>query len=569
MTEIIRSGRGRALFLVGNTALLTEERRAEFMTRLDSDPRIASLSLVPLSGCPGEWLRGSAPTGPLIAVASDLEDLLGPLDAADPATLVAWMRRASQRGLWHDWWITDDADVMLAEALLAPAAIDSLEIDDSSSAHHAAIRRYQPRPDPLRVAVDVTWLRPQQTGSQVLTTEALNALAKQQSVAEIWLFGLDELPAYANHLLADPKIHMVDVAEKLPICDVAWFPYHPAGVSPIAEARRLAERVVTTCLDLIAYDVVSYHRSEQEWERFRSLQRRAALYVDGVVTISADVATRLLSEVPLIDRKRVLPLPLGLDHLTFEHAPDTPDSDLHGLVRVLGGRRFVLVLGNDFHHKNRDFAIKVWERVLQEGPSCDLVLVGMHVSNKSSQSAEDNLIGSHTDERGTVYRVGHVSTTSRTWLLANAAVVHYPTSAEGFGFIPYEAAAMGTPSVFTDFGPLNEIAQLRGLPRGWSVEQHASDLVSLLSDETESARRVAGLREAVTRYTWDGFAARLVEFFRTVDRLPEVAVSTPDTDSAAALAAVLSSSSWRATEPFRVLARRMKKVRRAFGQRHD
>lgn len=46
----------------------------------------------------------------------------------------------------------------------------------------------------------------------------------------------------------------------------------------------------------------------------------------------------------------------------------------------------------------------------------------------------------------------------------------YPSSAEVFGFVPYEAAALGTPSTFTNFGPHKEIARLtvlgqRGLDR--------------------------------------------------------------------------------------------------------
>ncbi len=58
MTETIRSRRGRTLVVVGDPALLTLDRLSEFTSRIDSDARIASLSLV--AGPPGveQWDSG-------------------------------------------------------------------------------------------------------------------------------------------------------------------------------------------------------------------------------------------------------------------------------------------------------------------------------------------------------------------------------------------------------------------------------------------------------------------------------------------------------------------------------
>ena len=72
--------------------------------------------------------------------------------------------------------------------------------------------------------------------------------------------------------------------------DVVWYPNQIDGRSNIAAARRLGARVVTTYLDLIAYDIPRYHGSPEAWQAYRSLQRRIALSVDGITTISADVA---------------------------------------------------------------------------------------------------------------------------------------------------------------------------------------------------------------------------------------------------------------------------------------
>ena len=357
-------------------------------------------------------------------------------------------------------------------------------------------------------------------------------------------------------------MRVVPPGEQPPRSDVVWYPNQIDGRSNIADARRLGARIVATYLDLIAYDIPRYHGSPEAWHAYRALQRRIALSVDGITAISADVAARLLDEVPRLEPERVLALPLGLDHITSAQAPDEPGEDLADTVKALGGKRFVAVLGNDFQHKNRDFAIRVWQRALQAGQPCELVLAGLHVKSSSSKRDEDDLVARHLDLRGRVHTVGHLSSASRAWLLANAEVVLYPTSAEGFGLVPYEAAALGTPTVFTDFGPLREISGLRGLPSTWSADQHAADLVALLSDPQVREARVAALREAIARHSWAGFAERLVGFFELVTRMPEVATSAVGADSAAAdaaaLSAVLSSRTWRATAPLRKLSRRRK-----------
>lgn len=268
---------------------------------------------------------------------------------------------------------------------------------------------------------------------------------------------------------------------------------------------------MTTYLDLIAYDIPRYHGSADDWAAYRHLQRAIALSVDGITTISQDVANRLLFEVPQLDATRVLAIPLGLDHISA--APSAPDADIEHLSDRISARPFVLVLGNDFLHKNRDFAISVWERVLETGVSCDLVLAGLHVRSSSSRDEEDRLRSQHTNLRGNIHTVGHVSSASRTWLMANAAAVLYPSSAEGFGFVPYEAAALGTPSTFVRFGPLAELSGVRDAPSRWSVDEVAADLIRLLTQENAAASRVDDLQRVRTALTWDRFAKQLVDFF--------------------------------------------------------
>lgn len=537
------------------------DRLEAFLARIDTDPRIASLSLVAApTESSGTWLRSAGPAGPLIAVADDLSDLIGPVSDLG---LGAWCQLAAERGLWHDWLLVSQPDVSRAGQILEPAAIDAAERSDPSSAHYARLCDGRPGSARLTIAIDITWLGPHETGAQVLTTAAIGALARHPRVREIRLFGRPGLPPYAAHLEQVGPVRMLGQAPETSEgerADIVWYPNQIDQRSNIAAARSLGRRVVTTYLDLIAYDIPRYHGSFSAWQAYRSLQRRIALSVDGITTISADVAHRLIAEVPMLSSERVLALPLGLDHITDADAPHLPGEDIAPLADDLGGRPFLLVLGNDFIHKNRDFAIRVWQ-ALPPDLACDLVLAGLHVRSSSSKTAEQEARSAVPRSSGTVHTVGHVTSASRAWLLANAAAVIYPSSAEGFGLVPYEAATLGTPTTFTDFGPLREISRAAGLPAGWSVEAYASDVANLLAGPQARAQRIADLRAAIAAHTWDDFADRLVTFFSEIASLPATLTSTLGGASAsesAELAAILSSRSWRLLQPLRSAARRLR-----------
>ena len=513
--------RGRGLLVVGDESLLTPDRLALISSHMDADPRVATVSVVaiPSHGYSETILRATSPTGPVAVFAEDLVDIVGPLptDPLNLDNLREWASAASERGLWHDLLIAMEPDVARAPLVLSRAFVDANERQDPTSAQHAAFSDAMWSPGAMTVTVDATWLGPHETGAQVLATAAIEALALQNDIAAIDLVGVTSLPTYAQHLENLQKVSL-GRRNDAPPADIVWYPNQIDARSNFGIARALGTRVVVTYLDLIAYDIPRYHSSEGSWQAYRALQRVVALSVDGITTISADVADRLRREVPGLESCRVQPILLGLDHIVR----DEPEvgQDISELVAAVSGRPFVLVLGNDFVHKNRDFAIRVWEEVLNRGIGCDLVLAGLHVRSSSGGESERSLLLTHTNLRGRYHTVGHVSSGSRAWLLKYAAAVLYPSSAEGFGFVPYEAAAMGTPTTFTSFGPLREVSRLTSVPQNWTVEAYADDLGRLLTDEGAAQERVEELKKSLERHTWDAFARELSDFFSRIRTLP-------------------------------------------------
>jgi glycosyltransferase involved in cell wall biosynthesis len=527
-------------------ALLTLDRIQTIGDRFDEDPRIASVSIYATTNPHANetFLRATAPAGCLIAI--NQSDLFDP-------NLAGWATAASHRGLWHDWWLTTANDIRKAPVIAEPHAMDLKEIEDPTSSHFNALSESPIDTNNLTLTIDVTWLGPHETGAQVLTTSAIPSIADQPTIASIRLVGLSDLPGYAQHVTDHPKVTLQpNIEEALKTqTDLVWYPNQIDQRVDISQSRTLGKRVITTYLDLIAYDIGKYHGDENAWAAYRATQRTIALSVDGITTISADVAKRLYQEVPRLDTKRIQPISLGLDHITTQ----TVKEKLQDLKT--SSRPFVLVLGNDFQHKNRDFAIDVWQQVLDQGINVDLVLAGLHVKSSSSKEQESYKLKRHTNLRGEATTLGHVSSAERTWLLENAAAVLYPTSAEGFGFVPYEAAVLGTPSTFTNFGPLEEISQLTTTPTGWNTAKYATDLAHLLTDQLFTRQRVHQLREVIAASTWNQFAQGFTEFAAKIAAMPTVPTSMLTSSTTAnELAAVLSSKAWRATGPIRKLKSR-------------
>lgn len=520
MTRQLRTPRGRALGSIGADELITLDRLARISDLFDADPRVASVSLIPGPNT-AQVNTAVAPAGSVTIFAADVNDLCG-----DPELdFDEWVTKARSRGLQHLWLTDSGADVRNCTHERPTHPVDERDAVDPTTSHSRENRSAQGQ---LSLVVDATWLGPHQTGAQVLTVEALTALMRHPRIGAVHAIGISELPHYAQALAHSPKFHLGAPDEP---ADVFWYPNQLDSRSAVSAARALGHRVITTFLDFIAYDIDAYHAGTSEWMEYRSLQRKVALASDGITTISQDVATRICAEVPAIEPERVRAVPLGLDHIVPPHESTDKHASLSKELAALSGRDrpFILVLGNDFLHKNRDLAIRVWAEVLRQGVSCDLVLAGLHVHSSSSRRLEEALMSTHVDLRGNLITLGHVSEEERQWLLGRAALALYPTSAEGFGFIPYEAASMDTPSTFVGFGPLLEISGLSDLSKTWSADALAADAVRMLTDEGARRTRIAALQGRVAELTWDLFASRFVDFAAEIVELPRATTSLLDT----------------------------------------
>ena len=85
------------------------------------------------------------------------------------------------------------------------------------------------------------------------------------------------------------------------------------------------------------------------------------------------------------------------------------------------------------------------------------------------------------------------------------------------GWSPTRQLAFGTPTLFTRFGPLQELApDIPVAADDWSPDSLADAADSLLSDPAQARAQVESCLAAGTKYTWEATAERLADLYRHV-----------------------------------------------------
>ena len=428
----------------------------------------------------------------------------------DPATYVT---RLWEGAHWGDPPLDDEA-VRTRLRRLHPAVLKLHELQKRGGGTPLGLTMATARAQVrgLRILIDASCLGPIENGTQVQTLALVEALSRRDDVKWVGVGIQGSVPRYAERVLGHPKVRVVKTTQlRFPDgqrADVLHRPFQPTGGLPWINWRRSADRVLVTLQDLIAYSVGAYHDRPKIWMRYRRGIQQAVAKSDGLVVISHDVAGDLGRERLPIVAERTYVVENGTDHLTGDEAEAFP-AEL--LARGWAARDFLVVLGANYSHKNRDLAIRVFRRLRERHPSLGLVLAGVAVAEGSSRVLEAIEL---RDTDGVV-TLPDVTSEERNWLLRHASVCLYPTSNEGFGLVPFEAARFGTPTAFVGVGPLAEV--LDGVPvvaTSWDPDELAESCERLLADPQLATEQVTATLKCGSRYTWDETAARLVRAYR-------------------------------------------------------
>ena len=438
----------------------------------------------------------------------------GFLDVVDPSTFVA---RPYDLGPLQDPWLREDEQAWLRHRhpFFASILEEQSHADDSALATvHTAGRA---KVLGLRVLVDGSCLGPKEMGTQVQTSSLIGALTGRADVERVCVSLATDVPAYAAGILSHPKVDARFVADGdvsgFGRVDVGHRPFQPVGTLHPSWFK-VAARTLVTIQDLTSYHVGIYHASARDWMAHRAAMRQVAGEVDGIIAISHDVQAHLRLERLSIEAERVWVVENGTDHLHGDEAESMPQELL---LRGFVAGEFALVLGTNYAHKNRDVAIDVVAELRRRGHDLALVMAGAAVPYGSSRVQE----AANAAGEDAIYAIPDVTSEERNWLLHHASVVLYPTSAEGFGLVPYEAARFDTPTIMVPFGPLGEVVgDLPATAADWSPDALADAAEQVLGDPATARRQVATALRSGQDFTWTATAAKLVEVYRSLLAAP-------------------------------------------------
>jgi glycosyltransferase involved in cell wall biosynthesis len=492
-------------------------------SRLERDAPAAPSQPVLPAAWNGPPPRLPAPMAGAVLIRASARALAGPYDERFAA-------RCSGLALLHV--LAPDVPALVSGASSPPPESEGRE-DDLPTGHRRARLWLANALAPIDVTVDGRSLTNTTGGTQVHALELIRALHRTRAVQLRVALPIDPDPAVIEELRGWEDVGIVDastVTQYSPRTSVVHRPHQVTGPYDLLLLRRLGRRIVVTHQDLIGYHNPTYHADRERWQSFRNLTGSSLQVADLVVAFSSHARADLLAE-DLVPSDRVAVIPLGADHVRRLEWPREP----RGAPPEVGDEPFLLVLGSDLQHKNRPFAIRLLAELRRRhGWPGRLVLAGPHVPHGSSRGAEgaalaETGVGEHVSD------LGAVDEDAKAWLLSNAAAVVYPTTYEGFGLVPFEAAAHGTPAVFAHGSSLADVLPPEtALIVPWDPGATAVRVLPLLRDPQLAAAQAARIGAAGAELTWDRTAADLVSTY-------ERALAVPPRDAVAAAVRALEA----------------------------
>jgi GT2 family glycosyltransferase len=355
-----------------------------------------------------------------------------------------------------------------------------------------------------RILVDCRLMLEKPTGTARLCYETAKVLSKYDSI-KVTILVQSHLAGYWNGKFGanvvvvgtDQIESVIDVSGKFDLV------YRPNQIGSIFDARNLynmAHRVVVQQLDFISYFNFQYFDDYQTYKKYREgtyvmyETADAITYISNFVHNQAELEFRRCNTLDRI-------IPCGVDHFV-EVTDSSPKT------------KTIVMYGANFAHKNWLYLISLFGRIIAKDNEIFIRLIGPTPITGSNMEAETVLLNSLP--KANWRREPWISDESLELAIKSSSLVIYPTLTEGFGFVPFEAAKLGTACLFGVKTSLGDYLPNAPYSLSFSSDKDVEVILELASSVSKQNTQIEYINSVSRDLTWDVVGQSLKDLFHEV-----------------------------------------------------
>lgn len=180
------------------------------------------------------------------------------------------------------------------------------------------------------------------------------------------------------------------------------------------------------------------------------------------------------------------------------------------IAEKLVNKQVILSVGHIEPRKNYKQLIIAFNKVKREVPDVQLVIVG----KKNLDYAE---IVRMLNEMPNAHYLDFVSIEMLAWLYTNASLFVFPSTYEGFGFPPLEAATNGVISAVSRISSIPEICgDSVAYFNPYDVDDMAQTIIKCLTDNAYQAELKSKLQPNLQRFSWRKNAEETFQLYNAI-----------------------------------------------------
>lgn len=295
----------------------------------------------------------------------------------------------------------------------------------------------------------------------------------------------------------------IELASKIPSCDIFWSPQYNVPLLPIRAKKRLV-----TIHD--TYHLAYRHTLPLAQKLYATAVMKVAVRLsDHVITVSNFSKTEIVKYTNCPPEK-ISVLYNGVDSVRFKaDFPETGSKQLQEALPQLP-ENYLLYVGNVKPHKNLITLLKAYAS-LNPGLQTEyhLVIVGQKQGFITPDQEVFHFLEKHPSLAGKVHFTGFVPDALLPFLYNCASLSVFPSVYEGFGLPPLESMACGCPVVASSSASIPEVCGDAALYfQALDAEELRTHLETVLTDGRLRADLVkSGLKQS-KEFTWEKSAAQ-------------------------------------------------------------